>query len=248
MRWAVAALFLALVSGVGAIWWRAAQSSTAVSPAQALEAFRESPSTAPVPTAPKPGVYEYRATGSERGGVGSLTIGRKLPGTTRLVVTHVSGGWEATFFFSEEHVEASRYIPQADGALTVTWHRTKVTFAGIGRDDKRDVTPPSLVLPADAAPGKSWRERYRTGDINVDTESRIVGAEQVRVGNTPVDTLLIETHSTTDGPHPGTRDEKLWWAPTLGLPARWDVAMDIGGTFGFTGRSSIRLASPVPVT
>ena len=175
-------------------------------------------------------------------------MGRELPPTARFVVTAVPGGWEGEMLYSQEHIETSRYIRGDDGAMRVTWHRTKLTFAGIGRDDKRDVAPPSLAIPSDLTPGRTWSDRYRTGDINVSSESTIARAERVKVGMSAIDTVVIEIRSTTDGPHPGTRNETMWWAPSLNLPVRWDIEMDIGGTFGFKGRSSVTLTATVPAT
>jgi hypothetical protein len=242
-------LALAVVVGVAvaaAVAWRGASTSDPVEEAEALQDFRSGPAGAAVAGAPSPGVYAYRASGRERGGVGPLAISRDLPAVARMVVTPAPGGWEAELSYSRQHVEATRYSRSPSGEIRATWRRTEVTFAGFGRDDRRDVEPPSLVLPADPAPGDAWSETYRTGDITVRARTRIERAETVRVGGRPIDTLVLRVESTTDGPHPGTRAETLWWAPAVGLPVRWDVDMDIGGTFAFRATSRIDLVSASP--
>jgi hypothetical protein len=241
-------LTLAVVAGLavgGALLWRNARGSDPVSEREALAAFRERPGGAAPPGGPAPGVYTYRSSGSERGGVGPFAVSRRLPRTARLVVTAAPGGWEGEFSYSRQHIEGTRYVTAADG-IRITWLRTDVTFAGFGSDDRRSVDPPSLFMPAGPAVGDAWKERYRTGDINVVDDNRIVRAERVRVGARSVQTLVVKIHSVTDGPHPGTRDEKMWWSPSLGLPVRSDVAMDIGGVFAFRATSSVSLTDPEP--
>ncbi len=224
-----------------------AGSSDPVTDREALATFNAAASGAVPAGGPAPGVYRYRAKGSERGGAGPLAISRAVPAEARLVVTPRGAGWEAELSYSRQHVEGARYEVR-DGAIRVTWRRTKVTFAGFGRDDRRTVDPPSLVLPARAAAGTRWNEDYRTGDISVHAQSRVLRMERVRVDAMTVDTLVVESRSTTTGPHPGTRVETLWWAPALGLPVRWDVDMDIGGVFGFQAGISVELVNTVPTT
>ena len=66
------------------------------------------------------------------------------------------------------------------------------------------------------------------------------------MGGKGFDTLVVEIQSVTDGPHPGTRDETMWWAPSLALPVRSDVNMDIGGVFAFRSPISVTLVSAIP--
>lgn len=244
MPWLLAATAVILVI-VGLMLWRSAGSSDPVSQDEALAAFRAAPSAGARAGGPTPGVYGYSASGAETGGVGPLAITRALPAEARLVVTPRGEGWDAELDYSRQHIESMRIV-RRDGELRVTFRRTKVTFAGFGRDDRRDVQPPSLFLPADPAPGTRWRETYRTGDINVRADNRIVRLERMRVADRQVDVVVMTSSSVTDGPHPGTREETIWWAPALALPVRWDVNMDIGGTFVFKAHSTVRLTSAVP--
>ena len=229
----------------GVFLWRSAGSSDPVSQDEALATFHSAQGEATAAGGPAPGVYRYTASGSEPGGLGPLAITRSLPAQARLVVTSRADGWDAEMDYSRQHIESMRVVRRG-GELRVTFRRTKLTFAGFGRDDRRSVEPPSLFLPARPSPGTRWRESYRTGDINVRVDNRVVRSERMRVGDRDIDVLVVSSHSETDGPHPGTRDETLWWAPSLAIPARWDVDMDIGGTFAFRARLSVRLVSAVP--
>ncbi len=246
-RFLVVALAVALAAGllVAVLWWRAGRDSPPFSEPEALGAFRAQEGTAVPHGGPSPGVYTYASSGSEGGGVGPFSLSRRLPGTARLVVTTTDGGWDAELYYSRDHVEGATYVEGPDG-IRITTRRTKVEFAGVGQDDRRAQQPPPLFLPPRPKVGDAWTERYRTGDLNVVNSGRIVREQTVQVAGTPVRTLVVVTHSTTDGPHPGTRDEMMWWAPSLGIPARWDVRMDIGGVFAFRAASSVVLRDTTP--
>lgn len=240
---------LIVVVGLLTIGWvvlrLVAGSSDPVSDRDALAMFAAAAGGTVPNGGPAPGVYRYRATGSERGGTGLLAISRKVPAEARLVVTPNGVGWEAELSYSRQHIEGARYTLH-DGAIQVTWRRTKVTFAGFGRDDRRSAEPPSVFLPAHAAVGTKWSEAYRTGDILVRSDNRVLRAAGVELDGKRVDALVLESRSTTSGAHPGTRIETDWWAPSLGLPIRWDVDTDIGGVFAFHSTTRLVLRSAVP--
>ncbi len=238
---------IALLAGGWVVLRQVAGSSDPVTDREALAAFARAASGTVPAGGPAPGVYRYRATGIERGGTGPLVISRDLPAEARLVITPRDAGWEAELSYSRQHVEAARYMLR-EGDIRVTWRRTKVTFAGFGRDDRRTVEPASLFLPARPSPGTRWTERYRTGDISVRAQNRILRFERLPVDGKTVEVLVIDSRSTTSGAHPGTRLETLWWSPALGLPVRWDVDMDIGGVFAFQARTTVQLVSAVPAT
>jgi hypothetical protein len=187
----------------------------------------------------------YAATGTETGGAGPLKITRKIPSVARLVVTSRTGGWDGELSYSRQHIEGARYELR-DGGWLITWRRTKVTFAGFGQDDRRTVEPPSLFVPARLRVGAEWSETFRTGDLIVRARTTVSRSEMVAVGGRQIPAFVILSRSTTEGPHPGTREETYWWAPALRLPVRWDVDMDIGGTFSFRTTSRLRLSSITP--
>jgi hypothetical protein len=234
---------------VGGIWlWRSAHSSTPVPARDAVAAYREGAAVRPPPAAglPRPGVYTYRVSGSERGGVGPLGIQRTLPGEAQLIVTALPGGaYQTELDYSREHIEAARYRRTPAG-IQITWRRTDITFAGFGRDDRRAVSPSSLYLPAAVRVGRAWTERYRTGDLSVSATSRVVRAERVTVGGRSVPTLVVVTRSVTSGPHPGTRTETIWWAPSLGLEVRRSDRLRVTGTFAFRESADLSLESAEP--
>ena len=236
---------------VGGIWlWNRAHSSTPVSEERALADFRGRAAEEPArvrPGVPRAGVYSYRVQGRETAKAGPASIGRDLPGRASYVVTPTPAGYEEEWRLSEEHIEAFRYRVAPGGARTV-WTRTKLTFLGFGRDDRRDLRPPPLRMPLRPRVGQTWRSSYMAGDLPVMVAARVLRREPVRVGGRPVPALVVHVHSETGGAHPGTRDERVWWAPSLALALRMEVDMEVRGTFGLSGEARLELESTDPRT
>lgn len=232
----------------GAAWiWHGAHSSTPVSNAGALAEFRAS-GAAPTPArdgVPASGVYRYRASGRERAGGGPLSAERTLPGEAVYVITPRPGGYHEDLRLSQEHVEEAVFAVGAHGA-SATWRRTKVTFLGIGTDDRHDVRPPSLDHPRPLRPGMRWSGRYQLGDMVVTYSSRATGRGTVRLDGRSVPVVAIETDSSFTGGTHGTRTDVLRYAPSLSLPVAWSIRESTGGATDYSLQADLTLVSATP--
>lgn len=244
---ALIVVVLVLAVAVGLWLWSRAGSSTPVSPEAALQTLRAAGGgdAARPPGVPRTGVYTYHQSGSEKGGAGPLKISRDLPDVARMVITPAAGGYGQELDISEEHIEGVRVRVSATGSHEVS-RRTKVTFVGIGRDDRRVLTPAPLSLPPALTPGRSWSGRYSAGGLPVSFRSEVVRAEAVDVAGDPLPAMVIRTVADTGGPHPGRRTDTIWWSPALHLPLRWDIDMEIRGVFTLTTRARLTLAGTTP--
>ena len=157
------------------------------------------------------------------------------------------GGYETELRMSEEHLEAFRFRLVPAGTRTVAT-RTKLTFLGIGQDDRRDLTPPPLRLAARLVPGVSWNDAYKAGSLLVRVRSTVLRRDAVEVGGKSLPVVVVRIRSDTEGAHPGTRIETLWWSPSLALALRHDDDLEVGGVFSLRERSTARLLSTVPRT
>lgn len=239
---------LVVAVGVGLWLWTRAGSSTPVSEETALQTLRAAGGdggAATAPGIPRSGVYTYRQSGSERGGAGPLKISRDLPDTARMVITPAAGGYGQELDLSEEHIEGVRLRVGPGGSHEVS-RRTKVTFVGIGRDDRRALTPQPLAMPRALAVGRTWSGRYSAGGLPVSYRSTVERAERVSVGGESLPALVITTVADTGGPHPGRRTDTVWWSPALALPLRWSIDMRIRGVFTLTTRARLELGSTTP--
>jgi hypothetical protein len=241
----VLALLAAVVVG---LWlWHRAGSSTPVNRDAAVQEFRTAGGAtgSARPGVPRPGVYTFRQSGSERGGIGPVHLSRDLPGTALYVITPMPGGYREDLDISKEHIESVRLRVGPAGVREIS-RRTKVTFLGVGQDDRRDLTPPPRRFPRGLAVGATLSVRYAAGALPVTVRSRVVRADTVAIEGRRVPVRVVQTVSDTGGTHPGRRTDTLWWSPALSLPLRWTIDMDISGVATLRTRADLALESLTP--
>jgi hypothetical protein len=231
----------------GAYWlWQGARSSTAVDRAEAVSEFRGGGAVQEArPGVPAAGVYRFRVTGSESAGSGVLSAERPLPDEAVYIITPIEGGYHEDLRFSEEHVEEARF--RVDGAgTTAEWRRTKVSFLGIGTDDRSDLAPPALDHPRPMRPGASWGGDYRMGELAVSYTAEVVGTGTATIDGRRVATTTYRTEAAFTGPTPGNRTDVVTWAPALSLPLEWSIDQTTGGSSDFTMTAEMELVSATP--
>jgi hypothetical protein len=234
----------------GVYWvWHGAHTSTAVSQDGVLAEYRAKgvSDAPPAPGVPASGVYRYRATGTESAGSGVLSASRSLPAEAVYVITPTAGGYHEDLRLSEEHVEEADFAVGERGA-SATWRRTKITFLGIGEDDRDSVEPPAFDHPAPSkfSVGRSWKGTYRLGDLDVAYTGKVTGRETAQLDGTAVEVFVIRTDSTFRGSTPGTRTDVLRWSPELSLPVAWSITQKTGGDAEFAIDADLTLVSGVP--
>lgn len=235
------------IAGAAYWMWQGAHTSTAASQGDALAEFRSQavPDAPARPGVPDDGVYRYRATGEESAGSGVLSASRQLPAEAVYIITPTTDGYHEDLRLSEEHVEETDFAVDADGA-TATWRRTKVTFLGIGTDDRDDVEPPSFDHPSSFAVGRSWKGAYRLGGLKVSYTGKVTGRETAEVDGKRIPVFVIRTDSAFTGATPGTRTDTLRWSPDLSLPVTWSIQQKTGGDSDFAIDADLTLVSGIP--
>ncbi len=244
---------LALVALIGlaggAYWvWHGAASSTAIDADEALTDFRGTEAGAATearPGVPRAGVYRYRVTGEESAGSGVLSAERPLPAEAVYIVSPSPGGYHEDLRLSQEHIEEARFRVTPTGT-SAEWRRTKITFVGIGADDRDDVVPAALDHPRPMRPGSTWGGDYRLGELAVSYTARVTGTGQATVDGRQVRTVTYRTDATFTGPTPGTRTDVVTFAPALSLPVAWSIDQTTGGAADFTISADLALVSGTP--
>jgi hypothetical protein len=243
-----AAVVVAGAAGAAIVVRRAGETSPAVSRTTALKDLRAQTSTAAAPAPegpPAAGVYDYAVRGTECAGVAGLKLCRALPSRARVVITRSGATLQVELLLSQAHVEAQRFDVRSAGRY-LTWQRADITFAGIGQDDRHDVTPPTLALPARLAPGVAWPQAFHVGTLAVTATNAVLRRGTVDIGGRKVPAVLIRSESRTAGAHPGTERDLTWHAPSLGLDLRMQVTRRIGGTFPYTLDADATLLDVTP--
>lgn len=235
------AIVAVVVLVAGALVW-GARDGTERGEDRALADFRSRATSAPPGAGggPAPGVYTYVQRGRESGGVGPARISRSLPDEARLIVAPEAGGWSEELVLAEEHVEAVRRRLRA-GAVIETWRRSDITFLGLGRDDRRAVSPPAVRMPPRPRPGTTWVSRHAAGTVQMVLRGEVLGREDVVVDGRSVPALVVRTVTTSSGAHPGTRTETLRWSPRHGLALLWDIDTRVRGIASLDTRTRLRL-------
>ncbi|HMM49507.1 MAG TPA: hypothetical protein PKE32_07855, partial [Miltoncostaeaceae bacterium] len=155
-----------LIVGIGGVlWWKAGQ-TTPVSERAALAGYREDAVSGGDRRGPAPGVYTYDQVGREKNRFGPLAINRDLPAEARYTITATPDGYREELALAEQHIEGKRFRLRADGARQATWRRNNITFLGVGRDDRKEINPPALSLPASLPVGRTWSAEYDAGSIH----------------------------------------------------------------------------------
>lgn len=248
LRVTLFAIVLALLAMAGTLmWlWQAGGRADEVSANRALDGVELI--AAPVTDgAPRPGLYRYRQSGHERGGIGPITIGRDLPARAPYVIRSVDGGYDEALHLADQHVEQLRLRLGPDGWRAVE-RRTHLTFAGIGRDDRRALAPPPLHLPQTMAIGYRWTSQYRAGDLRVVARGRVLARGTVRVEGHPHPVAIVRIVGDTEGAHFGRRIDTLWWSTAHSLALRWRIDMRLRGVVRLDAQSDLHLESLTPRT
>lgn len=241
-------VLLVLAAVVAGFWlWRQAGSSDAVSQESALQAYREGGggSAATRPGVPRPGVYTFRQSGSERGGLGPAHISRSLPDRALYVITAAPGGYAEELDLSDEHIEGVRLRVGAKAVREVS-RRTDVTFLGVGRDDRRDLAPAPVRLKRPLAVGARWASRYLLGELPARSRGRVLRTDVVEVEGTSIPVFVVRIVAETEGAHPAVRTDTLWWSSAHSLPLRWTIDTRVEGAVSLRTRAELALESVTP--
>jgi hypothetical protein len=239
-----AAVLVLLLAGAAIYVWRTGGHSTPVSQRSALTRYRAA-QPAPATTPPATGVYTYAVQGWECAGVGPLCLHRDLPKHAELVVTRSRAGLTLELDLSAEHLEAQRFSERPDGRY-LTWQRTRISFAGVAQDDAHATTPATLAIPAKLRVGQRWTQRFHDAGLPVVTHDRVLRREQLAVGGRRIETYVIQSSSTTGGPHPGTEIERTWHSPALGLDVKVQITREIHRVFPYRMQATGTLVDVEP--
>jgi hypothetical protein len=247
-RWLIVVLVVVIAAG-GGVWWylhaRTDHTTTAVSPDQAVEQFRQSttttsstttpattaaPSTsaAPVTTAattttaparpvqPAPGVYRYTTIGGD--GVDALGgASHTYPATTTITVTSSGDCTTQRWTAAEERWDETTTCT-VPGGVTMTSFVQFHRFFG-GDDTDTDTCEGGQPRPVDAPPGATWQVRCTIGEqVDVFTGT-VVGTEQATVGGSPV-TVEHVVVTVDDGDTRDSQRTETWYLAGTDLVVR----------------------------
>jgi hypothetical protein len=163
-----------------------------------------------------PGVYLYVTTGDER--VDALGgSDHAYPQTTTLTVTSSGDGCLTTRWTALDQRWDETQVCPDDGGWLITARTTFHSF--FHQDDERafTCTADSFLLPADLAPGTTFRASCnspgtgQSGASSEDYSASIVGFETLDVGGQQVETVRVHYDVTVGGESTGGDSIERWY-------------------------------------
>ncbi len=237
---------LLLVAIAGGAWWGWRRLHRSDAPS--LSAARASVGTVKAAGVPQGGVYRYSAGGSERIGIGPLTVQRDLPSEAFLVVRPLSAAirvieWQ----LSGDHTESWQTATGITG-VRGTARKLSVGTFGARHTVSGAVQPAALLYPRHIKAGLAWDSTYRVSGIVFHRTSKVQGQATLTVGGVPVKVFQILTQETVTGALHGKDSFTEWYAPSAGVPVKLAWHRNLDGSIVNVLTETLTLQSIVPAS
>ena len=195
------------------------------------------PKTTPVaptgPVYPATGTYSLRVAGEEHVKFGPFSAcSNTFPTSSSLVVEPASGEPSGSFDFdhrfypnnANRHDERHIYRYTGNGVF-LTYEEATVTCGGIKQSSTVSFSPAQQRVQLPLSTGATWTTDGGDGGRTEHATFQVVGQQTVNVAGHPYDTWVIDTHVSMSGDETGSRDQRWWWSPDLGMPVKWHESL-----------------------
>jgi len=194
---------------------------------------------------PPPGVYRYGTRGTESVKTPLIGTSHDYGGVSTIVLSEgACGERERWQVLDGRWTEVEACPGEHDGgSATVTeFHE----FFGSGQEDVFHCHSDAVS----ARPGARFASHCRSDDSSISNASRVIGVEEVAVGDESFATTHVQTRSAFGGENSGTAQRDEWRRRSDGLLLRRSVESEAdtskaGGTH-YSERYTIRLLSTTP--
>ena len=176
-----------------------------------------------VPTA---GAYTVRVEGHE--GVRFSAFGfcnRDFPATTTLHIKDQYAGrdsstsYEFDIAYSSLHSERHIYRYTKAGVF-LEYEFAQVSCAGRAQSTNLKYSTPQQKVELPIRVGATWSGSGGDADRTETYHAKVLRKETLLIAGRSVETFVIETSVNMTGKEHGTRLQRWWFAPSLGLPVR----------------------------
>ena len=189
---------------------------------------------APAPIArPATGTYQLSVSGGEHVKFGPLSAcSNTFPTTSSLVVKPASGepagsyDFDLRFYPSNPNRHDERHIYRyTNQGVGLTYEEATVTCGGIKQSSTVNYQPPQQRVRLPLTTGESWST---DGGDSARTERgtfQVLGSDNIVIDGHTYQTWVIDTHVSMSGSESGSRDQRWWWSPQLGMPIKWHESL-----------------------
>lgn len=183
--------------------------------------------------APATGSYTLSVSGSEHVKFGPFSAcANTFPSQASLVVHRAAGEPTGSYDFDQRFYPDSpnkhderhiyRYSPDS---VVLSYEEATVTCAGVKQSTTVSFSPAQLRVQLPLRVGASWKNHGGDSSRTEDGTSTVVSTQTLTVNGQSYLTYVIDTHLTMSGSEHGTRDQRWWWAPALGVPLQWHESL-----------------------
>jgi hypothetical protein len=185
------------------------------------------------PAQPAVGTYTLAVTGSEHVKFGPFSAcTNSFPSESQLVVRRASGEPAGSYDFDQRYYPGSanrhdeRHIYHyTNGGVFLAFEQATVTCGGVKQSSAVNYSPQQKRVQLPLTVGASWHNHGGDGNRTEDATSKVVGTTQLTVNGRSYLTYVIDTHVDMTGDEKGTRDQRWWFSPDLGVPLKWHESL-----------------------
>ena len=184
---------------------------------------------APAVSTPAVGTYTLAVDGSEHVEFGPFSAcTNTFPTQSQLVVSRATGEPGTSYNFDQrlypgtpnKHDERHiyRYTPSS---VLLSYEEATVTCAGIKQSTTVNYDPAQIRLQLPLRVGAQWHSRGGDSTRTEDATGKVAGTDHVTISGHSYLTYIIDTTVSMSGSESGSRQQRWWWSPDLGVPVKW---------------------------
>jgi len=178
---------------------------------------------------PATGAYALAVSGSESVKFGFVPgCQNTFPRTATITVAKASGEGPSSYDFDmrlypsqpNRHDERHIYRYTSTGVY-LDFEEATVTCSGVKQSSAVSYTPAQLRAKLPLSIGATWHSKGGDSSRTEDAQASVTGATHLNVGGRSYLTYIIKTTVKMTGSETGTRSQEWWYAPSLGVPLKW---------------------------
>src|SRR4051794_9101593 len=188
---------------------------------------------APSVSTPAVGTYTLAVDGSEHVEFGPFSAcTNTFPTQSQLVVSRATGEPGTSFNFDQrlypgtpsKHDERHIYR-YTSGSMLLSYEEATVTCAGIKQSTTVNYDPAQIRVELPLRVGAQWHSRGGDSTRTEDATGKVTGTDHVTISGHSYLTYVIDTTVSMTGSESGSRQQRWWWSPELGMPVKWHESL-----------------------
>jgi hypothetical protein len=187
----------------------------------------------PVWNTPRSGSYTLAVSGKEHVRFGPFSAcTNTFPSRSQLVVRPASGepagsyDFDLRFYPSSANRHDERHIYRyTSSGMFLSFEQATVTCGGVKQSSSVSYSPTQQRAPLPLSVGATWHDHGGDNARTEDGTGKVVGTANLTVGGHTYRTYVIDSHLNMTGDETGSRDQRWWYSPDIGMPLKWTESL-----------------------